>query len=187
MILIANDLNLYFHGRRTKRIHFKFYDQDNNPISTKVALEKWLLNLKYFVKKMQNRNIKVILLGSMPSFPDGAKYICFYRDILSEFLPVDLNDCVDNVISRRKKVDGTHIKEDILGLGIKEISDSYDNFLYFDPTDVFCEDKTECKVYDGNKLISVDGSHYSKNAAMSLYDALEKKLSKVKFLNKIKK
>ena len=51
--------------------------------------------------------------------------------------------------------DGIEIKEDILNEGLKDISNSYDNFLYFDPTDLFCGDKKKCKAYDGLKLQSV--------------------------------
>ncbi len=183
LILVANDFNLYFYGRRTNSFTFNFYDEDNNSISKRVALEQWLFKLKDFVKEMNKKNINVIVLGSMPSFPNGSKYTCFYRDLLSNYLPLNFNDCVDDVISRRHTIDGLKLKKDILSEGLREISNLNDNFIYFDPTNVLCQEKSECKVYDGEKLISIDGSHYSNNAALKIYDALIKELTKKKFIS----
>ena len=182
IILITNDFNFYFHGRRTNRINLVFYDQENNIITSKDALIIWLDKLKNFVDKMKSKNIKVVVMGSMPSYPEASTYICFYKSLLSDYFPININDCVDDVTLRRKKINGVNLTKDILSIGLKEISDLYDNFLYFDPTDVLCIDKSECKVYDGQKLISTDGVHFSKNAASDLYFQLKKEFIKNKFL-----
>ena len=182
IILITNDFNFYFHGRRTNRINLVFYDQENNIITSKDALIIWLDKLKNFVDKMKSKNIKVVVMGSMPSYPEGSTYNCFYKSLLSDYFPININDCVDDVTLRRKKINGVNLTKDILSIGLKEISDLYDNFLYFDPTDVLCIDKSECKVYDGQKLISTDGVHFSKNAASDLYFQLKKEFIKNKFL-----
>ena len=182
IILITNDFNFYFHGRRTNRINLVFYDQENNIITSKDALIIWLDKLKNFVDKMKSKNIKVVVMGSMPSYPEASTYNCFYKSLLSDYFPININDCVDDVTLRRKKINGVNLTKDILSIGLKEISDLYDNFLYFDPTDVLCIDKSECKVYDGQKLISTDGVHFSKNAASDLYFQLKKEFIKNKFL-----
>ena len=182
IILITNDFNFYFHGRRTNRINLVFYDQENNIITSKDALIIWLDKLKNFVDIMKSKNIKVVVMGSMPSYPEASTYNCFYKSLLTDYFPININDCVDDVTLRRKNINGVNLTKDILSIGLKEISDLYDNFLYFDPTDVLCIDKSECKVYDGQKLISTDGAHFSKNAASDLYFQLKKEFIKNKFL-----
>ena len=183
IILITNDFNFYFHGRRTNRINLTFYDQENNIISKNDALDKWLDNLKDFVEEMNNKKIKVVVIGSMPSFPETSTYTCFYRSILNNYVPLNMRDCFDDVKLRRKKIDGVYINKDIMSIGFKKITNLYENFLYFDPTEILCKDKSECKVYDGEKLISTDGAHFSRNAASKLYFELNKELIKKKFLN----
>ena len=118
----------------------------------------------------------------MPSFPRGSSYICVYRDIFSNYLPLNQENCFDNVLARRKKLFEMDIKENILYKELNRISDLYDNFLYFDPTNSLCDDKTKCKAYDGSKLITIDGIHYSKNAAKDIYSDLNKELNKKRFL-----
>ena len=41
--------------------------------------------------------------------------------------------------------------------------------FYILSKDILCKDKSACKVYDGEKLISTDGAHFSNNAASELY------------------
>tara|TARA_B100000242_G_C43051668_1_gene491386 strand:+ start:621 stop:2741 length:2121 start_codon:yes stop_codon:yes gene_type:complete len=183
IILITNDFNFYFHGRRTNRINLTFYDQENNIISKNDALEKWLATLKDFVEEMNNKKIKVVVIGSMPSFPEASTYTCFYRSILNNYVPLNMRDCIDDVNLRRQKIGEVSINKDIISIGFKKITNLYDNFLYFDPTDILCKDKSACKVYDGEKLISTDGAHFSNNAASELYFELNKQLIKKKFLN----
>jgi len=97
-------------------------------------------------------------------------------------LPINRSDCIDNVNARRKNIDGFPVEADLVSEGINKIEQRNKNFLYFDPTDVLCKDKSECAVYQDKRIITTDGVHFSNTASINLYDALMKKLKQKNFL-----
>ena len=182
LVMITNDFNMYFYGRRDQPYTLTFYDQDDRIINTKEALTIWLKKLEDFVIMMNSKNVKVIILASMPSFPEGNSYNCYYKESLTNFLPINLNDCIDNVNARRKNIDGFPVETDLVSEGIKKIEQRNKNFLYFDPTDVLCKDKSECAVYQEKRFITTDGVHFSNSASIKLYDALMENLKQKNFI-----
>ena len=65
---------------------------------------------------------------------------------------------------------------DLVSEGILKIEQRNKNFLYFDPTDVLCKDKSECAVYKDKRFITTDGVHFSNSASIELYTELMNKL-----------
>ena len=182
LVMITNDFNMYFYGRSNQPYTLTFFDDDNRIINTKEALTIWLKKLEDFVIMMNSKNVKVIILASMPSFPEGNSYNCYYKESLNNFLPINRSDCIDNVNARRKNIDGFPVEADLVSEGINKIEQRNKNFLYFDPTDVLCKDKSECAVYQDKRIITTDGVHFSNTASINLYDALMKKLKQKNFL-----
>ena len=130
---------------------------------------------------MNAKDVNVIVFASMPSFPQGNSLNCFYKDSLSSYLPINLDDCIDNVIARRKNIDSVPVDIDLVSQGINKIEQRNKNFLYFDPTDVLCKDKSECYAYQDKGFITTDGVHFSNSASINLYGEFMKKLKQKNF------
>ena len=97
-IWIFNDMNLYFYGREWQKDALYFIDENKKRIKHAQAFDDWLFSLKRLINKANEKDIKVLFFGSLPSIQNGYEVIC---QKYSESKSNEINKlCKDNVIRR---------------------------------------------------------------------------------------
>ena len=174
---IFNDMNFYFYGREWQKDEVIFLDANQKEIKSDIAFNIWLESLKELIQKANEKNIKVVYFGSLPSIKIGYEVICAeesisYSENINQF-------CIDNVIKRRSSIQGKYFGQNFEN-NILNLHKQHDNFIYIDTAKTFCKDLNRCEIYKKNKIYLMDNVHISVEKAIDLYPLIKSKINSLK-------
>ena len=172
-IWIFNDMNFYFYGREWQRGEVIFQDKNQKRLKYEEAFDSWLYGLEILVKKANEKDIKVIFFGSLPSIQRGYEVVCAKNSQSNSTKIHKL--CKDNVIKRRSSLQGKY-KGENLSERIKNLENVNKNFLYFDTAKTFCKDLRNCEIYEKERMFLSDSVHISLLKAIEIYPIIKSKM-----------
>ena len=175
-IWIFNDMNFYFYGREWQKGEVYFLDENKKRIKYQDAFENWLFTLEKTIKKANEKDIKVMFFGSLPSIQRGYEVVCA-KNMQSNSNKIH-KLCKDDVLKRRSSLMGKYKGENFSNK-IKNLEKENKNFLYIDTAKTFCKDLGNCEIYDKDKMFLSDSTHISPIKAIEIYPIIK---AKMKFL-----
>ena len=156
--LFEDSYNLEHSDRRRR-----FFDDNEDPINTSDALKIFISKLSRLIDQAGSRGVRVIAIAPLPVFKGISNPPESWACSGEWFRPFPPKTCNNDYTEERKSIEAriSPIKESLLSLARRKNS-----FYVYDPFDLLCPSKEECRTSVRGIRVFRDDDHLSRQGAL---------------------
>jgi peptidoglycan/LPS O-acetylase OafA/YrhL len=151
------------HSDRRRRL----FDDSENPINPNDALKIFLSKLSKLIDQAGSKGVRVIAIAPLPVFKGISDPPESWACSGEWFRPFPPKTCNNNYAQKRKSIEArtSAIKEGLVSLARRK-----NNFYVYDPFDLLCPSKEECRTSTRGVKVFRDDDHLSREGAFYIKD-----------------